>query len=150
MYLSTCLIMYLPVSLPTFFFPVLPSSTLLCWHQIFHISLTNIYFLSQILYLILTNINSSSQTVFGSGLLHWEEEGSSWATRIPGLKLFLAICLPMTTFTLGVWLIWNYISKRKMKKGLWRLKMAEEGLLGLEEGEEEEKKGALGGGEKGA
>lgn len=84
-------------------------------------------------WLILTH-PSLLQTVFGSGLLRWEEEGENWATRIPGLKLFLAICLPMTTFTLGVWLLWNCISKKKMKEDFWRLRMAEEGL-GLPDGE---------------
>jgi hypothetical protein len=44
---------------------------------------------------------------------------------MPGLRLFLAICLPMTSVTLGVWLVWNWHSKKKQKEDFWRL--AEEG-----------------------
>ena len=65
------------------------------------------------------------QTVFGSGLLNWDENGSGWATRMPGVRLFLAICLPMTTVTLVVWLVWTWRSQRRQRAYFGRLMEAD-------------------------
>ena len=67
------------------------------------------------------------KTVFGSGILRWDEEGGDWNMREPGLNLFLAICLPLTAFTLGLWIFWNWRSKKRQGSDLWRL--VEEGIL---------------------
>lgn len=47
--------------------------------------------------------------------------------REPGLNLFLAICIPMTAFTLGVWIFWTWWSKKRQREDFWR--SVEEGIL---------------------
>ncbi|KAK3320295.1 hypothetical protein B0T19DRAFT_434228 [Cercophora scortea] len=54
-------------------------------------------------------------TVFGSGLMRWDDDGGGWSARTPGLQLFLAICLPMTTFTIGLWLFLNSRQQRRQR-----------------------------------
>ncbi|KAL2206312.1 hypothetical protein CC79DRAFT_1398254 [Sarocladium strictum] len=53
------------------------------------------------------------QTMFSSGIIVFGNEGDGgfgpnlgdWKLRSAGLKLFFAICLPLLTITLGVWLL---------------------------------------------
>lgn len=57
--------------------------------------------------------------MFSSGIIIFGPEGGGgfgsdmgdWKVRLAGIKLFFAICIPLLTVTLGVWLI-TYISTR--------------------------------------
>jgi hypothetical protein len=53
--------------------------------------------------------------LFSSGVLRWDEDGtlgSDWVVRHDGIRLFLSICLPLTTITLSVWGIMYWIARR--------------------------------------
>lgn len=58
----------------------------------------------------------SWQTVFGSGILHWNEAeiDSEYKIRGSGLTLFLQICLPMMVV---VMLIWIAVYKQFWRRG---------------------------------
>jgi hypothetical protein len=92
----------------------------------------NLFFLLVVLlfaWLILTR-PSLSQTIFGSGILRWDEDGGSWTMRDPGIRLFVGIFVPLTVITLGLWGCWTCRAKNRQKE-YWRL--VEEGRLGGEE-----------------
>lgn len=65
------------------------------------------------------------QTVFGSGILTFGEDGGGgfgpelgdWKVRVSGLKLFFIICIPLLTVTLSAWLLSYCIRLRRSRTG---------------------------------
>ncbi|KAL2155744.1 hypothetical protein VTH82DRAFT_486 [Thermothelomyces myriococcoides] len=54
-------------------------------------------------------------TVFSSGVLRWDEDGtlgSDWVVRHDAIRLFLAICLPLTGITVTIWASMYWAARR--------------------------------------
>jgi hypothetical protein len=68
---------------------------------------------------MLTIDTCNYQTLFSSGILRWDEDGtlgSDWVVRGGGVRLFLSICLPLTILTLSIWGIMYMVARRWAKR----------------------------------
>ena len=62
---------------------------------------------------------SGSQTFFGSGVLRWDDDGtlgSDWVVRGEGIRLFLAISLPMMVIIISGWTALYWAAKKWARK----------------------------------
>ncbi len=63
----------------------------------------------------LTSGSGHQQTFFSSGVLRWDEDGTlgyDWVVRSEGMRLFMAICLPMMVITIAAWAIMYRVARR--------------------------------------
>lgn len=63
--------------------------------------------------------NLASQTMFSSGVLRWDEDGtlgSDWVVRNDGLRLFVSICVPLTIVTISIWAAMYSLARRWARK----------------------------------
>jgi hypothetical protein len=71
------------------------------------------------------------QTFFQSGVFQWAERqeiAGDWFFRTDVFGLFMAICVPMTVFTLCFWLVMNTLARMKARRKVSEDRMAAEAM----------------------
>ncbi|KAI1416917.1 hypothetical protein F5Y13DRAFT_101873 [Hypoxylon sp. FL1857] len=89
----------------------------------------------------LTNFLTRGQTLFSSGVFHWDDDGSlgsDWVIRKNALKLFFSVSLPMMVIILSAWsLLYLYMRrKRHQEETKWVLPVTEKQPTGEDRAEE--------------